>query len=221
MNETILLVQITFIILFSFGALKIGKEALIALVGLQALMANLFVLKQASFFGFHVTCSDAFAIGSVLCLNLLREYFGKESSQKAVKISFFILAFFALLSQVHLFYQPTAEDSAHAAYSAILASSPRLLLVSISVFFLVQKLDLALFQLFQKRRPRLPLTFRSHGSLILCQLADTALFTFFGLYGIVESLSDVMLLSFIIKIVLIFSLTPITLFARRFLPHAV
>ncbi|HSX11965.1 MAG TPA: queuosine precursor transporter [Rhabdochlamydiaceae bacterium] len=221
MNEMILFAQITFIIFFSFAALKIGKEALIALVGLQALMANLFVLKQASFFGFHVTCSDAFAIGSILCLNLLREYFEKESSKKALQICFFTLVFFALMSQIHLFYQPTAQDSTHKAYHSILSSSPRLLLVSLSAFFLGQKLDLSLFQFFKKWRPTLSLTFRSHCCLIVCQLVDTLFFTFFGLFGMVESLSDIMVLSFLIKIILIFSLSPITLFSRRLLSHAI
>ncbi|HSX03455.1 MAG TPA: queuosine precursor transporter [Rhabdochlamydiaceae bacterium] len=215
MNESIFLLQILMIVLFSFGALKLGKEALIALVGLQALMANLFVLKQVAFLGFHVTCSDAFAIGSILCLNLLREYYGKESSQKALKICFFILLFFVLLSEVHLLYRPTAQDTAHAAYHAILSSSPRLLLVSLATFFLVQKLDLSLFQLFK----RAPLTFRSHFSLIVCQLVDTLFFSFFGLYGLVESISDIIILSFLIKLLIIFCLTPITLFSRKLISN--
>jgi uncharacterized integral membrane protein (TIGR00697 family) len=217
MNELIFFIQVFFIIFFSFGALRLGKEALIALVGLQALMANLFVLQQASFFGFHATCSDAFAIGSVLCLNLLREYFGKESSQKALKICFFILLFFALMSQVHLLYSPTAQDTAHSAYTALLSPSPRLLLVSLAAFFLVQRLDLFLFQLFKK----LNLTLRTHCCLIICGIIDTAFFSFFGLYGLVESLTDIMILSFLIKLVIIFSLTPITLFSRRFISYEV
>ncbi len=221
MNESILLLQILLIILFSFGALKIGKEALIALVGLQALLANLFVLKQTSIFGLHVTCSDAFAIGSILCLNLLREYFGKQPCKLALKICFFILLFFALMSQIHLLYQPTAQDRTDAAYALILFVSPKLLFVSLAAFFLVQKLDLSLFYFFKKIGPKLHLTYRSHFSLILCQLIDTIIFSFFGLYGIVESLPQIMLFSFLIKFLIILSLTPITLFSRRLIAHGV
>lgn len=217
MNELIFLSQLFFIILFSFGALRLGKEALMALAGLQALMANLFVLKQASFLGFHATCSDAFAIGSVLSLNLLRQYYGRESSQKALKICFYLLLFFALMSQVHLLYTPTSQDNTHAAYTAIFSSSPRLLLVSLIAFFLVQKLDLFLFQCFKKWS----LTLRSHFSLIICGLFDTVFFSFLGLYGLVESLGDIMVLSFMIKIVIIFSLTPITVFSKRFVAHEI
>lgn len=221
MNECIFIIQILLIILFSFGALKMGKEALIALVALEALIANLFVLKQISFLGFHITCSDAFAIGSFLGLNLLQEYFGKESSQKAIKICFFILFFFALMSQIHLLYFPTAQDTAHAAYASILSSSSRLLATSLCAFFIVQKLDIYLFQGIKRYFPKLPLTVRSHLSLIVCQLIDTAFFSFFGLYGLVESISDIMLMSFLIKLLIIFGLTPVTIFSRKIFSHEV
>lgn len=219
MNESIFILQIFLIILFAFGALKMGKEALIALVGLQAICANLFVLKQISFLGFHVTCSDAFAIGSFLGINLLQEYFGKESSQKAIKICFFFLLFFALMSQIHLLYFPTDKDVTHSSYTAILSNSPRLLLTSLCAFFLMQKLDLHLFQFLKKTS--LPLTLRSHISLIICQFIDTAFFSIFGLYGLVESLSDIIIVSFFIKLIIIFSLTPVTLFSRKFFRYEI
>lgn len=219
MNELIFILQLVFIILFSFCALKIGKEALITFVALQALIANLFVLKQIPFLGFHVTCSDAFAIGSFLGINLLQEYWGKESSQKAINICFFILIFFALMSGVHLLYHPTEQDRASGAYEIILSNSPRLLLTSLTAFFLMQRLDLSLFHFLKKAVPRLSLTVRSHLSLTLCQLIDTAFFSFFGLYGLVESLSDIIFVSFFIKWIIIFSLTPITVFSRKFIAH--
>lgn len=221
MNEWIFFTQLILIILFSFGALKMGKEALIALVALQALIANLFVLKQISFLGFHVTCSDAFAIGSFLGLNLLQEYFGKESSQRAIKICFFILFFFALMSQIHLLYLPTAQDTTHGAYTSILSSSARLLATSLCTFFIVQKLDVYFFHWIKKIAPKFTLTTRSHLCLILSQLIDTALFSVFGLYGLVESISDIMIMSFLLKLLIIFGLTPVTLFSRKIFSHEI
>ena len=221
MNEWIFFTQLILIILFSFGALKMGKEALIALVALQALIANLFVLKQISFLGFHVTCSDAFAIGSFLGLNLLQEYFGKESSQRAIKICFFILFFFALMSQIHLLYLPTAQDTTHGAYTSILSSSARLLASSLCTFFIVQKLDVYFFHWIKKMAPKFTLTTRSHLCLILSQLIDTALFSVFGLYGLVESISDIMIMSFLLKLLIIFGLTPVTLFSRKIFSHEI
>ena len=59
-------------------------------------------IKQIDLFGFSVTCSDVFAIGGILSLNLLQEYFGKEAASRAVKVSLLALLFFAVMSQVHL-----------------------------------------------------------------------------------------------------------------------
>ena len=58
MNEALFFVQVIVVMLFALIALRIGKEALTVWVVLQALLANLFVMKQMSFFGFEVTCSD-------------------------------------------------------------------------------------------------------------------------------------------------------------------
>src|SRR3972149_3921393 len=111
MNEILFSFHILLIIGFSLGALRLGKEALIALISMEALLANLLVLKQMTFFGLTITCTDVFAIGTILGLNLLQEYFGKESASKAAWICFFLLVFFALMSQIHLFYKPSYTDT--------------------------------------------------------------------------------------------------------------
>src|ERR1700704_2652696 len=104
MNELIFFLQTILILGFALGAFKLGKEALIAWVAIQALIANLFVLKQITLFGLDVTASDAFAIGSLLGLNFLQEYFNREEANKATWICFFFMIFFVLVSQIHLFY---------------------------------------------------------------------------------------------------------------------
>ena len=63
MNELIFLFHILLVLSFVLGALRLGKNALLSLLALQAILANLFVVKQISLFGFAVTCSDVFAIG--------------------------------------------------------------------------------------------------------------------------------------------------------------
>ena len=89
MNECIFLLHVALVIGFALGALRLGKEALTAWVALQAVLANLFVIKQMTFLGFTVTCSDVFAIGSIAGLNLVQEFFGKESARKARRSSVF------------------------------------------------------------------------------------------------------------------------------------
>lgn len=214
MNEFLFFIQVFFIVTFALGALKLGKEALIVWVTVQALIANLFVLKQINLFGFDVTAADAFAIGSLLGLNLLQEYFGKEYAKKATWICFFFMVFFALISQFHLFFHPSQYDFSHSAFETILSVTPRLLFASMTVFFVVQQFDIRFFNFLKNALPSASFSLRTAIALVVSQFVDTVLFSMLGLYGIVSSVVDIMIVSFIIKLIVILLSTPITRWAR-------
>lgn len=214
MNEILFFTQTLLIIGFVLGALKLGKSALTTWVVVQALIANIFVLKQIALLGFNVTASDAFAIGSLVGLNLLQEYFGKEEAQKTTLICFFFMLFFALVSQMHLLYQPSSYDTTQAAFLAILSSSPRLLVASMSVFFIVQQMDIRFFAFLKKTFPQLSFASRIAMALALSQLVDTVLFSFAGLYGIVASILDIILVSLLVKFIVILCFTSFIKWAK-------
>lgn len=214
MNEILFLTQILLIVGFALGAFKLGKEALIAWVAIQALIANLFVLKQVTLFGLDVTASDAFAIGSLLGLNFLQEYFSREEANRATWICFFFMTFFALVSQLHLFYQPSSYDTTQSAFEMILSQSPRLLIASMSVFFIVQQVDIRFFAFLRNTLPRASFALRAAIALVFSQFLDTVLFSFAGLYGIVASVADIILVSFLIKLIVIFFFTSFVRWAK-------
>jgi queuosine precursor transporter len=217
MNELLFIFQMSVIFLCTLGVLKLGKEALVSWVCLQALLANFFVLKEITLFSLSVTGSDAFAVGGVLGLNFLREYYGKEISKKTIITCFCFLVFFALLSKIHLLYVPGTFDTTHKAYEMLLSPTPRLLLSSLFVFFIVQKIDLHLISRLKKSSFIASFTVRTMISLILCELLDTILFTYLGLYGIISSPIDVIAVSFLVKVAIIFFLSPTTWLAKRYL----
>ncbi|MBS0620625.1 MAG: queuosine precursor transporter [Verrucomicrobia bacterium] len=217
MNEIIFFSQVFAVLAFGFVALRLGKEALIAYVALQAVLANLFVLKQMPFFGLHATCSDVFAIGSILGLNLLREYFGKETARNTLWICLFSMLFFVVMSQIHLLYRPSFFDVSQSAFETILSSSPRLLAVSIAVFFVVQKIDLLLFNLLKKKWESLSFTLRSNLTLASTQLVDTVLFSILGLGGLVTHLFDIIAVSFFVKLIVIAAMTPLVHASKRWI----
>lgn len=217
MNECIFLLHILLIMTFTLMSLRLGKAALKTWVCLQALFANLFVLKQTTFFAFTVTCSDVFAIGGILGLNLLQEHYNKKAAQTTVKNCFYFMLFFAALSKIHLLYHPSAEDMTHASYHTILSPAPRLLFASLTVFFIVQKIDIRLFSWMKHRFHFFSFSSRTLISLLFSQLLDTVLFSILGLYGLVYSITDVIFVSFIAKAVIIFSLTPMTLLSKKWI----
>jgi queuosine precursor transporter len=221
MNEILFLLHVVIVMGFGFGALKMGKAALTAWVALQAVLANLFVIKQICFFGFHVTCSDVFAIGSIVGINLLREYYGTEAAKKALWSCFFAMLFFVSMAQFHLFYEPSSFDTTQGAFEAILSPSPRLLLASLAVFFIVQQIDLRFFSLLKEKMKWLPLSIRNAISVSSTQLLDTVLFSIFGLWGLVANLFDIVVISFLIKLFVIALMTPLIHFSKRFSPKEI
>lgn len=214
MNELLFLIQILFIIGFALGALKLGKEALVAWVAIQALIANFFVLKQITLFGMDVTASDAFVIGSLLGLNFLQEYFSKEEANQATWICFFFMVFFVGVSQLHLLYQPSLHDTTQSAFVTLLSPSPRLLFASLSVFFIVQQMDIYFFAFLKKTLPHISFAYRAAIALVFSQFLDTLLFSFAGLYGVAASLISIIVMSFIVKLIVIFLFTQVIKWAK-------
>lgn len=220
MNEALFFIHIAVVLVFALGALKLGKEALLAWTCIQALLANLFVLKQIQFFSLTVTCSDVYAVGGILGLNLLQEYFGQDSAKKATRSCLYSMLFFAAMAKMHLLYTPSSFDTTHSSYYAILSAAPRILFASLSVFFVVQQIDIRLFSWIKTRFPKLSLPIRNAISLFATQLLDTILFSFVGLYGLVDNVFHIIVVSFIVKVAVILSSIPLTAFSKKFVSQS-
>jgi uncharacterized integral membrane protein (TIGR00697 family) len=128
------------------------------------------------------------------------------------------MLFFAAMSHMHLWYAPSACDTTHTAYSAILTPSFRLFTSSISVFLLTQNLDIRLFKLLKDKIPALPFAVRSGLSTTCTQLVDTVLFSLLGLWGLVSSIGEIICISFLIKCIIISLLTPLIACIKRIVP---
>lgn len=205
MNEILFFSQIIILISFLMVSLKLGKNALIVFVCMQTVFANLFVTKQIELFSLTVTCSDVYAVSAIFGLNLLQEYFEKKEAKKTIYLSFVFLSFFMIVAKMHLLYLPSSVDKTHNAFFIILSHAPRIILASISVFFLVQWIDYYVYGFFKKRYGARSLIFRLGLTSIFTQFIDTFLFSFLGLFNIVENIWDVIFLSFFIKTVTILS----------------
>lgn len=206
MNEIVLVIQIALVVGASILASRVSKEALFVLISLQAIVANLLVLKQVYLFGLHVTCSDAFAIGSILSLNLLQERFGREESQRATWLCFGAMLFFALSTQIHLLFTPSDLDTMHGHYLELLMPAPRLFLASLVSFFVVQQFDVRFYGFLKSRLTTWRWGARSTLSLLVSQFLDTWLFTMLGLYGMVDSVPEILIFSYLMKVLIILAI---------------
>ncbi len=216
MNELIFLLHIIFVTAFTLGAFYMGKNALLVAVALQAVLANLFVIKQIEIFGFNATCADVFIVGSVLGINLLQEYYGKTWSKKALYVSFFGMLFYLVMTQIHLFYIPAVYDNSHLLFEGILKFAPRIIVSSISVYFIVLFINNWFYGYLKNKFENKYLLLRNFISIILIQFLDTVLFVFVALYGIVESVLQVMFVGFVLKVMVIFVSIPFIGLAKKF-----
>jgi len=205
MNELLFFLHVFILIIFLLVSVKIGKEALVVFVCLQTILANLFVTKQIELFSFTVTCSDVYVVSAIFGLNLLQEYFGKKEAQKTIYYSLMFLLLFMVVAKIHVLYMPSIVDTTQNSFYKIFESTPRIIIASIAVFFVVQWFDMFLYSALKKRYNKNTLLIRMLTSSVLSQFIDTVLFSFLGLYLIVDKIFDVILVSFSVKLITIIS----------------
>ena len=218
MNEIIFFLQLALILAALLLALRFGRGALLTYIVLSCVLANLFVVKQITLFNLTVTASDAFAVGSFFALNLAQEFFGKPFAEKCAYTTFGFMFFYMAATLVHLWYRPDAADMTHPAFLQIMNITPRLSIVSLSVFLFSQRLDIALFSFLRKR---LSLYASQNISLCVSQLFDTVLFSFGALYGVVFKVFDVILFSWLIKLLAVFTISLAMRLSKKFVGEQV
>jgi uncharacterized integral membrane protein (TIGR00697 family) len=214
-NELIFLLHAVVISCAALYALHLGKQALVAFISVQCILANLFVLKQTTLFGLTATCADPFTIGAVLGLNLLQEYYDRKSATSAVWTSFFLLIFYAVVSYIHLLYIPALHDTMQPHYVALLQFMPRITVASFSVYLFVQYIDTQLFGFLKKVFGGRYLPLRNMLSIGTTQLLDTVLFSFLGLYGIVHNIGQIIMISYSIKLLALAISTPFVALSKK------
>lgn len=216
-NELIFIAYILIVSSASLGACKIGKEALVAIIAVFWVLTNLFVTKQILLFGWNATASDALAVGATLSLNLLQEYWGKKIAQKTIIIGFFAALIYSVLSYLQILYCPSPMDTAHEHFCALLTPMPRIALASLFTYLLVQQIDFRIFGLLKNHRSNLPLYIRNYISAGFTQFIDTVLFSFLGLYGIIDNIGEIIFVSYSIKLGIILFSAPLLSLSKYFL----
>jgi uncharacterized integral membrane protein (TIGR00697 family) len=217
MNELLFIFHLACIGITTLIMLKLGAEALIAFLCAQAIIANIFVLKQISLVGLNATASDVYIVGSVLTLNLLQEYYGKQLARKAIWISFVLLVFYTMVSQIHILYAPSISDFTQDYYYNLLSYMPRLTSASILVYILVQYFDTYFYAILKRIFEGKYLLLRNLISISVSQALDTVLFSILGLYGIIDNIGQVMLIAFTIKMITMLLLAPTVLGIKKYI----
>lgn len=215
MNHLIFLAHIIIISSCTLYFGTLGKSALISYVSLLFVLANIFVVKQIQLLGFAVTSADAYIIGVSFGINLIQEIWGKKSAQQAIFISFACSLFYLVMGYFQIGYLPALHDTSHVHFSYLMNHSLRIIIASFISYLIVQYADTMMYGFLKTKCDGKYFIIRNYISMFSSQLFDTILFSFLGLYGIVQNISHIMIVSYGVKIVAIFLTTPFIYYAKK------
>lgn len=200
-----------------------GRTGLYMWTVIATISANIEVLILVDAFGMEQTLGNILFASTFLVTDILSETEGRKYANKAVKIGILVSIVFICISQSWFLYEPNASDWAMPSIQAVFSNTPRLMLVSIGVYGIVQVFDVFMYHLIWKRTSALfgdskkGLWIRNNGSTLISQLMNTVLFTIGAFWGVhsMETLVNICLSSYVIYIATSLLDTPAVYFARR------
>lgn len=189
-NEILLIVSL----LITFSAvivlLKLFKEqGLYLWTVIATIAANIEVLIVVNAFGMEMTLGNILFASTFLVTDILSELYGKKAAQTAVWLGIATSIAFIVISQSWLLYIPNENDFAMPSIRAVFSNTPRLMLVGIIVYVIVQLFDVWAYHkwwAFTSRKfgdKKKFLWLRNNGSTLVSQLLNTVLFTWGAFLG--------------------------------------
>lgn len=224
-NEVLLILSILIIYGSEIVMFKIfGKQGLYCFTSIATIAANIEVLIMVKAFGMEMTLGNVLFASTFLVTDIISELFGKEDARKAVHIGIATSVVFIIFSQWWLLYTPSAtSDFAMPAMQTIFSNTPRLMLVSMVVYAVVQEFDVWAYHKwwdFTKEKfgdSKKYLWIRNNGSTLVSQFLNNLLFTLGAFWGIhsISTIWDIVISSYVIFIVTSLADTPFIYLARK------
>ncbi len=223
-NEIVLIISMVVIYLMVLLWLFLfGSKGLMAMTSFATITANIEVLIMVNAFGMEMTLGNILFASTFLITDILSEIYGKETSKQAVNIGILTSLSMILLTLSWMLYIPAESDWAYPHIKQIFSNTPRLMLVSLVVYAIVQKFDVWLYHKWwaftenKFKSHEKYLWVRNNGSTLVSQFLNNLLFTlgaFVGIYGF-KTILNIVLSSYIIFIVTSLADTPIIYMARK------
>ena len=191
MNETLLILQLVFVYGGVLAAWRLfGRAGLYAWSVLATVAANIEVIIQVRAFGMDMTLGNILFASTFLVTDILSEMCGRREANRAVRIGIFGSMCFMLVSQSWLWFVPGPEDFAVPHMREIFGITPRIMLAGLTVYAVVQHLDVFLYHAVWRWTERLCrdrrawLWVRNNASTLTSQLCNSILFNFAAFWGV-------------------------------------
>lgn len=191
MNELLLIISL----LVEFGLVLLayrlfGKAGLYTMTVVCTILANIEVVMLIKAFSIEQTLGNTLFAASFLITDILSENEGKKAAKTAVNLGIFSTVIFLVISTSWLFFSPALSDTSYGAFKVIFSQTPRVMVASLLVYAISQKLDVWLYhkwwdfttKKFSNRDKFVWL--RNNGSTLISQFLNTFLFNFGAFFGV-------------------------------------
>ena len=228
MNELLLIISVVFLYSLLLLWFKLfGKIGVYCFTVFATLLANIEVLILVNAFGIEMTLGNVLFATTFIATDILSETESKEAAKKSVNIGILTSISFMLLTSSWLLYTPSSNDWAMPSITKIFSSTPRIILSSLTVYAIVQRLDVWLYHRIwdyteKKTGSRKKfLWLRNNLATITSQLVNAILYNVFAFYGTYsnQTLITIILSTFAIAIVTSLLDTPVVYIARIIAPQ--
>lgn len=230
-NEIVFLIQTILGLAIVLLAFRLGKTWLYGLIAVNYVLANIFVTKTILLFGFEATGGNVLYGAIFLTTDILSEYYGKEAARKGVFIGLGATLFYLLMSQFMLFYKASPNDWGPAAgMETIFGFAPSIVIASVTAYLISQLHDVWAFHMWKDKFEGRYLWLRNNLSTAVSQLIDSLTFAILAfsvfprLFMNPESVLpmnvvwQIVLTTYVLKLMVAFLDTPFIYLSRRFQP---
>ncbi|MCF7807907.1 MAG: queuosine precursor transporter [Candidatus Marinimicrobia bacterium] len=178
-NEIIFIIQTLLGLAVVLAAFRMGKTWLYGLIAVNYVLANIFVTKTITLFGFEATGGNVLYGAIFLSTDLLSEYYGKEAARKGVYIGLAATLFYLVMSQFMLSYTASPNDWGPAeGMKSIFGFAPSIVLASVLAYLISQLHDVWAFHMWKEKFRGKYLWLRNNLSTVVSQLLDSLTFAF-------------------------------------------
>lgn len=190
---------------------------------IATITANIEVLILIEAFGMEQTLGNVMFASSFLVTDIISEVYGKKEANKAVNIGILTALSFIVVSQLWLQFTPSQNDFAMESMRTIFSNTPRLMMASLFVYAISQKLDVMLYHKWWEWSERhfndksRFLWLRNNGSTLISQFINTVLFNIGAFWGVYDhkTLTSIIVSGYGIYIVTSLLDTPFVYWARN------
>lgn len=223
-NEILLILSLFITYSVVLGLFRLFREQGLYLWTIVAtISANIEVLIIVNAFGMEMTLGNILFASTFLVTDILSELHGKKAAQTAVWMGIATSIVFVFISQSWMLYVPNENDFATPAIRTVFSNTPRLMLVGIAVYVVVQFFDVWAYHKWWEFTSRKFgdrekfLWLRNNGSTLVSQLLNTILFTWGAFLGThnTQTLISIALSSYVIFIITSLADTPFVYLARK------